>query len=210
MGESFSHFFSLRGGPACPGDRLGGHGCPKTARRDGKPLQISAFHFRLVGGGVGWGNESSGARWQADEEGVGGAVSSGPRNETIAVHVPGTLCHEAAVPKYPTSKRRRCWQRGHGGFKTLTKRSILLARGFRAAPEVQTSSQPVMIPSSMACHARPTSTAEVHHGHHLPCVSGTWSATSVWNEYPHAGRLGHGWLRRGITETSSVRQPVPE
>lgn len=39
---------------------------------------------------------------------------------------------------------------------------------------MQTSSQPVMIPSSMAWHARPTSTAEVHH---LPCVSGTRSAT---------------------------------
>lgn len=70
-------------------------------------FKFQHFIFGLLGGAWAGGTRAVVPAGRLMKRGWGGAVSSGPRNETIAVHVPGTLCHEAAVPKYPTSKRRR-------------------------------------------------------------------------------------------------------
>lgn len=128
----FPFFFSSGTGRHVQVTGWGGHGCPKTARRDGSRFKFSAFHLRLVGGegGRGLGEGEQQCPLAGCEEGVGGAVSSGPRNETIAVHVPGTLCHEAAVPKVPHPKRPRCWQQGHGGLKHSLRDSSYWRGGF--------------------------------------------------------------------------------
>jgi hypothetical protein len=103
--KAFPFSLAQKGGPTCPGDRLGGTWVPEDRRDEMEATSnFSAFHFRLVGGeGRGLGERD---RQCSNGEGWGVlSVSSGPRNETIAVQVAGTSCHEAGVPKVPHPKR---------------------------------------------------------------------------------------------------------